>query len=307
MPARPLVASNGDRTELSQPRLRARKLWRRFRSVAAFLPPLAFQWVRYLFWHGALLPLARPVTFTQRLFLKMARDRNPLLGRTADKLELRGYVKEHVGDGYLPDLYAVLDSPNELLRASLPQRYVVKATHGSGMTAIVLADSPEARAALVGPARRWLAQRYWRKNGEWGYSRIRPRLVVEEFLDGGQAASPPDWKWFCFGGVPALVQVDFCRFSEHTRNFYDADGTPLDLRLYPTIPARGPEIDLPPAFPVMRRLAERLARPFDFVRVDLYAMGERVVVGELTHYPTGGNKSFDPPEWEARLGALWPT
>ena len=22
--------------------------------------------------------------------------------------------------------------------------------------------------------------------------------------------------------------------------------------------------------------------------------------------PTGGNKSFDPPEWDARLGALWP-
>jgi hypothetical protein len=42
------------------------------------------------------------------------------------------------------------------------------------------------------------------------------------------------------------------------------------------------------------------------VRVDLYAIGERIVVGELTHYPTGGNKSFDPPEWDAKLGALWP-
>ena len=33
---------------------------------------------------------------------------------------------------------------------------------------------------------------------------------------------------------------------------------------------------------------------------------ERILVGELTHYPTAGNKSFDPPEWDVRLGALWP-
>jgi hypothetical protein len=68
----------------------------------------------------------------------------------------------------------------------------------------------------------------------------------------------------------------------------------------------GPEIDLPPTFGAMRSVAERLAREFEFVRVDLYALGDRLVVGELTHYPTGGNKSFDPPEWDAKLGALWP-
>jgi hypothetical protein len=68
----------------------------------------------------------------------------------------------------------------------------------------------------------------------------------------------------------------------------------------------GPEVPLPAGFPRMRELAERLASGFDFVRVDLYALGDRIVVGELTHYPTGGNKSFDPPEWDARLGALWP-
>jgi hypothetical protein len=57
----------------------------------------------------------------------------------------------------------------------------------------------------------------------------------------------------------------------------------------------------------MRAVAERLAAGFDFVRVDLYALCDRIAVGELTHYPTGGNKSFDPPEWDIRLGALWPS
>jgi hypothetical protein len=274
------------------------------RGLLVFLlPPLAYQWARYLFWYRAVLPLRRPRTFTQRLFHKMARDRDPLLRLTADKVGLRDYVLERLGPGHLPELYAVLRTPAELHDLRLPERYVVKATHGSGMTRIVLADGPEARAAIGAPARQWLARRYWRKNGEWCYRGVVPRLVVEEFLDGGDGTSPPDWKWMCFGGRAALVQVDLARFAGHTRNFYDPDGARLPLTLhYPP----GPEVPLPASFAVMRRIAERLAQPFDFVRVDLYAVGDRILVGELTHYPGGGNESFDPVEWDARLGALWP-
>ncbi len=238
--------------ELSSGRRRARKFWRRIRSVVALLPPIAFQWVRHLIWHGTLLPVSAPRTYTHRLFLKMARDRNPLLQRTSDKLALRGYVQEKLGPGYLPELYRVLHAPEELLELELPPRYVVKATHGSGMNAIVRADEPAKRAAIVRQARRWLAYPYWRKNGEWGYRGITPRIIVEEFLDAG------------------------------------------------------PEVAVPRSFGAMRQVAECLAREFDFVRVDLYALGERIVVGELTHYPTGGSKVFEPPEWDAKLGALWP-
>jgi hypothetical protein len=289
--------------QLSPARRRTRKLWRRIRSVAALLPPTGFQWLRHLLWHGTPLPVARPRTLTHHLYLKMARDRNPLLTVTSDKLAVRDYVTERIGPGHLADLYAVLDAPEGLLEADLPARYVVKATHGSGMTALVTADSPAERGAIVERARKWLATRYWRKNGEWGYRGVQPRLIVEEFLDDGGGRVPPDWKWLCFGGRTALVQVDFDRFTGHTRNFYDPDGWPVRLQMYYP---QGPDIPLPTVFPRMRRIAERLADGFDFVRVDLYVLGERIVVGELTHYPTGGNKSFDPPEWDARLGALWP-
>jgi hypothetical protein len=273
------------------------------RSVVALLPPIAFQWLRHLAWHGAVLPVWAPRTYTHRIFLKMARDRNPLLQRTADKLGLRGYVQERLGEGYLPELYAALDAPEGLLGLTLPPRYVVKATHGSGMIAIVKADDPATRAAIVERARRWLAYRYWRKNGEWSYRGITPRLLVEEFLDGGDGQIPPDWKWLCFGGRAALVQVFFDRFARQTRSFYDPEGRPVDLsRYYPP----GPSMVLPPSFPAMRVAAETLAREFDFVRVDLYGLGERVVVGEMTHYPNAGNKRFEPPEWDVRLGALWP-
>jgi hypothetical protein len=289
--------------ELTPGRRRARKFWRRVRSVVAVLPPMAFQWLRHLVWHGAVLPVSAPRTYTHRLFLKMARDRNPLLQRTADKFGLRGFVEERLGPGYLPELFAVLDSPEQLPGLELPVRYVVKATHGSGMTAFVMTDNAETRAAIAARARRWMAYRYWRKNGEWCYRDVRPRLIIEEFLDAGGGTIPPDWKWLCFGGRAELVQVFFDRFRNQTRSFFDPTGTPVDLsRYYPP----GPPIALPASFAAMRGVAERLAQGFDFVRVDLYTLGDRIVVGEMTHYPTAGNKRFEPPEWDLKLGALWP-
>lgn len=54
----------------------------------------------------------------------------------------------------------------------------------------------------------------------------------------------------------------------------------------------------------MISIAEQLAGDIDFVRVDLYDAGERIVFGELTNYPWGGipiwNPAFD--EW---LGSWW--
>ena len=55
----------------------------------------------------------------------------------------------------------------------------------------------------------------------------------------------------------------------------------------------------------MLDVAERLAAPFDFVRVDLYALEERIVFGELTIYPASGHGEFDPPEYGRIIGDLW--
>ncbi len=272
--------------------------------LQAFLPPLAFQWVRYLVVHGGVLSWRKPATFTQRLFVKMARDRNPLLTRTADKAGLRGYVQEVLGDGHLPALYAVLDRPDELLTATLPARYVVKATHSSGQVILVRHDSLAMRQQVVREALEWLAFRHHRRHGEWAYVGVRPRIIVEEYLDGGDLPVPPDWKWFCFGGKAGLVSLEMGRYRgpARARNLYTPDGEWLDATLhYP----RGHEVPIPDTFGEMRRIAERLSKPFDFVRVDLYALPGRVVVGELTHYPAAGTQVFDPPHLDHELGALW--
>ena len=56
----------------------------------------------------------------------------------------------------------------------------------------------------------------------------------------------------------------------------------------------------------MLQVADTLAAPFGFVRVDLYNLGERLVFSELTFTPLAGDLWLTPSSWDHDLGALWP-
>jgi hypothetical protein len=53
--------------------------------------------------------------------------------------------------------------------------------------------------------------------------------------------------------------------------------------------------------------AAQLGQGLDFVRVDLYDLGDRVLVGELTPYPAGGNSAYRPAGIDAWFGRAWRT
>ena len=55
----------------------------------------------------------------------------------------------------------------------------------------------------------------------------------------------------------------------------------------------------------MIELAERLGAGTDFVRVDLYDVDGRIVFGELTSFPAGGDSPFDPESFNEEFGRPW--
>jgi hypothetical protein len=130
---------------------------------------------------------------------------------------------------------------------------------------------------------------------------VPPRILVEELLgDGG--AVPPDYKFYVFHGRVRLVSVELDRFTFHTRNLYTPAWEQLPVEwVYPA----GKDIERPAALAEMIDVAERLGADTDFVRVDLYSVGERVVFGELTNYPDAGYGRFDPPDFDRQLGEWW--
>jgi hypothetical protein len=55
----------------------------------------------------------------------------------------------------------------------------------------------------------------------------------------------------------------------------------------------------------MTRIAKQLARGFDYIRVDLYLIGQKIYFGEITPFHRGGMSRISPDEWDLKLGAMW--
>ncbi|MFM2475397.1 ATP-grasp fold amidoligase family protein, partial [Burkholderia cenocepacia] len=219
----------------------------------------------------------------------------------------------------------VLDHADELLALELPRSFVMKPTHGSG-AAVVVSDAaprdaalprpewgwvyahvrPERadRAALRAIADDWCGRLYGRgPNEEWAYSRIRPRIIVEERLAGSDDGIPDDCKLFVFHGRVAYVQVDSGRFGTRTQDFFDREWRHLPLSGGP--PWAEPPHPRPARLEEMIAIAERLGADTDFVRVDLYVLPDRIVFGELTSYPAGGHSPFFPDSYDEEFGSHW--
>ena len=225
----------------------------------------------------------------------------------------------------LPGLLHLLDDPRSLAEVPLPSSYVVKPTHGSGVAIIV---SPRADAGsrlpdpehswayrhvrpefaptetLVSLGRSWLAQLYGQgPNREWAYGHVPRRILVEELLTGPDGALPDDYKFFVFHGTCRYVQVDRGRFERRTQDFFTPDWSHLPLN--GGNPWAASRIPRPDRLPDMIALAQRLARDTDFVRVDLYDLPERIVFGELSSCPAGGDSPFDPEWFNLQFGDHW--
>jgi hypothetical protein len=253
--------------------------------------------------------LRNPRTHNERLGHKILFDRDPRLVVTSDKIAVRDFVAERIGAEHLIPLVGTYDHATAIDWDALPARFVLKANHGSGTNLVVRDKSSVDRAAALRDAERWLAENHYAWTQEWAYSRIRPRLLIEEMLQGPDGDVPEDYKIYVFGGHPRLFEVHQDRFRPGYRYIH------LDARTLRPVPfAWGDEIAPPaeratyrppPETPRLLEIASRLGAGFDHVRVDLFLAAGRIWFGELTHYTSNACAPFDPPRYDRILGDLW--
>lgn len=245
-------------------------------------------------------PLSRrdwdKMTFNDKVAYRKFKVKDPIFTEFSDKLRMREYVTDILGPEALPALIKVADEAAAFGELTGP--FAFKANHGSGW--VILVDSPRGlTASELTQATSWLAINYEQVNQEWGYRSARRLLYAEELLAG----QPKDYRFYVFDGEPVMIQVEIDRFVGHRRALMGTDWSPIGWHTtYP--PAVAPE-SAPPNLDVMLNWAARLGAGIDFVRVDLYDLGDRVVVGEMTCYPASGRAAFRPAELDAWLGSKW--
>ena len=225
---------------------------------------------------------------------------DPLRQFVTDKEFAKLYVEHMVGPGYLPETYQILRNTDDIKSFTIDQiPCVLKPTHLSGAVLFCMEKSEIIDRNLL---HIWLNTKYYHISREANYRYLRPKIIIEEFLSENDCSIPKDYKFFCFHGVPKLIQLDEGRFSHHTRNFYDMRWNRLPMTYgYPS----GPKNDVPPFLEEMSEIASRLAEPFSFVRVDLYTSRVGIRVGELTFCPEGANVPILPHVADIELARLF--
>lgn len=222
-----------------------------------------------------------------------------------DKYECRNYVEDVIGVDYLNTIYGVFESVDEINFEELPQSFVLKCTHGSGMN--IFCD--DKRKLNVNIAKNklwcWMKIKYYLFNKEYVYKNVRPRIVCEEFLCQEDKEIIRDYRFFCFNGKVEFIAVDFnITNKQHTkRNLYDLEWKLMDEEIsYPK--DKVCELKKPENLSEMITLAEKLAKHFQHVRVDFYNINNKIIFGEMTFFHQSGCGIFKPLGFEKRLGSL---
>ncbi|MGL4576261.1 MAG: ATP-grasp fold amidoligase family protein [Burkholderiaceae bacterium] len=243
-----------------------------------------------------------PRTFNERIHAYMLTCRDPLLQLTADKVALRDYLEKRIGKDFLVPLIGVWNSPQEVPIEMLPCPSVLKASASSGMVLLLRSHRDLNANHILATLRRWQRRDYSRLHREWCYAGLQRKIIAEHMLLDASGEVPADYKAYVIGGKLRFIQVDRGRFSAHTRNLYSTDWQLLPVRL--TLENHAQDTR-PAPLSAMIEIAEELARPFEFLRVDFYVLGKRLFVGELTHYPGAGFERFMPHAFALELGKYW--
>lgn len=254
---------------------------------------------------GVYINLKEPKTIQDKIAWLNIYEPNRLKCKCADKIKLHEYCKEVLGKDICIPIIKVWDKADDIDFDSLPDKFVLKCNHGSGMNIIVTDKSSLNRRSAVNSLNSWMKDDFTFRNGfEAHYHDIERKVFAEEY-EGDGKVSPDDYKFLCFNGEPKFVQVFGDRYGKDRHlNYYDTDFNKLSM--YRVDFTHRPDIDdkKPEHLDTMLEYARKLSAPFKFVRVDLYEINGEVCLGELTFTPGAMLFKYKKPEDEIKVGNM---
>lgn len=250
---------------------------------------------------GYPLNLDHPKTYNEKIQWTKLNYKHPLLTQLVDKYTVRSYIEQKAPE-LLTQLYWSGFDANEIPWDTLPEKFVIKVTHGSTFNIICKDKSKLDRERCAKQLNKWLKEKFLRCYGEWFYGVERPRIIIEEFLDAGTGKEPEDYKVFCFNGKAHFVIVDTDRYIKHKRNVYDVNWNYRDANM--GFPNDKP-MSKPKELDSLLAYAELLSEGFPHVRVDLYIVKGKIYFGELTFTNCAGFNKISPREFDEELGNLF--
>jgi len=217
-------------------------------------------------------------------------------------VSVRDYVRERVGEDVLVPLLGVHDRLDDDILLGLPQSFVIKISNASKWNEIVVDKARMDRRRTIRYFNRKVGKRYSRKFGEVHYDYSTSRIVIEELLLDGTGL-PWSTSFFCYNGSKGFdFALRVTSPDGRHKSHYDHSRNLIEGNLAPEMEAAHVH---PDNFGMMTEIARELSRGIDFVRVDLYGIGERVFFSEMTFTSGAGLFVIENPARAEMRNRMW--
>ncbi|WP_290100218.1 ATP-grasp fold amidoligase family protein [uncultured Muribaculum sp.] len=258
---------------------------------------------------GKEIDIKNPQTYNEKLQWLKIYNRHDFQHSRVDKLTVKDIVAREIDSRYIIPTIGIWDSPAQIDFDTLPERFVLKTTHGYGGKGVVVCNNPktfnrEKALKILGHAMR---KNNYPKLREWPYKGLKPRIIAEKYIGTDKEPIPTDYKFFCFDGHAEYVMVckgrniggqkpryyffdrawNFCPFNKADQN------TPAGF----TLPK-------PDRIDEMFDIADKLSRNEPHVRIDLYYIDNRIYFGEITYFNASGYDKDISEETDRHFGTL---
>lgn len=266
-----------------------------------FLPDKVYLKWKFRLIMGYKLNLRNPQTFNEKLQWLKLYDRNPEYTKMVDKYEVRKYIKEKIGEEYLIPILGVYERFDDIDFDNLPNKFVIKCNHDSGGLVICKDKSKLDIESARRKINSSLKRNYYYSGREWPYKNVKPKILIEKYMEDKVNKELIDYKIMCFNGKPKFSFTCTERYKGGLKvTFFDLNWEKMTFtRHYPSSDIK---INKPINYDKMLDFSKKLSENIPFVRVDWYEINGKLYFGELTFYPGCGFEEFEPKEWDLKIG-----
>lgn len=277
-------------------------------KVASLVPDKMFLSLKYKKNFGRFPDWKHPKTFCEKINWLKLFDRNPIYTRMVDKYEAKRYVAGIIGEQYIIPTLGVWERAEDIDFDSLPDQFVLKATHDSGRVVVCTDKSKLDKNNAVKTMKKSLKRDFYAVTREWPYKNVKRRIIAEKFIAPRKTYNYQDltvYKFFCFNGDPKCCQVICGCSTVDIMNFYNMEWQHLDYfgfnsDVYNKITLITCPIDLENMIAICKELSDG----FPFVQVALYRVDEQEYLCELTSYPASEIDGIMYGNWPEKVGFI---
>ena len=147
-----------------------------------FLPDKAYIKLYYRLRVGRKLNMHDPETLNEKLQWLKFNYRFPLQSIVSDKLLVRDYVKEKIGEEYLIPLLGSWEEYSDIDFSSLPKRFVLKCNHDSGGLVVCTDKDKLNYEEAKKKIEKSLKSNFFYIGREYQYRNIKPMILMMEMF-----------------------------------------------------------------------------------------------------------------------------